>query len=79
MRQQYTHTPLTIHARLSGRVVVKFIEETQNSDTVSPGMLKVDGRKCIFGHNQIEGLVKPPAKDDVVSQETLTVWYLLAP
>ena len=38
-----------------------FIEEPQHSHSVSPGMLKVNGRKSTLSYNQGEGLVKPPA------------------
>jgi len=38
-----------------------FIEEPQHSHSVSPGMLKVNGRQSTLSYNQGEGLVKPPA------------------
>ena len=38
-----------------------FIEESQHSHSVSPGMLKVNGRQSTLSYNQGEGLVKPPA------------------
>ena len=66
------HTSLTILGWLGGGVSVEFIKETKNSNSVSPGVLKVDSREPIFGHNEIKGLVKPPGMQaNAVSGDTL--------
>ena len=46
---------------MGGGVLVELVEETKNSDSVTPRMLKVDGRESVFGDYEVQRLVKPSA------------------